>query len=168
MNRINTGGVVKGGLLAGLVINVLEGVLYGGLIEEPWNAAMREAGMVEGAGTMAIYIIGALVIGLFAVWIYAAVRPRLGAGPGTAVKVGLLVWAMAFLWPAIGFMSMGIVPTHLLLIGVCWELVEVPFATVAGAWIYNEDTSGTAATVPGMPAAPEPSTTTTPPQPPTD
>lgn len=167
MNRINTGGVLKGGLLAGLVINVLEAVLYGGFLKAPWDAAMKDLGVAEGGATMIIYVVGAFAIGILAVWMYAAVRPRLGAGPGTAVKVGLLMWALAFLWPAIGFMSMGLIPVPLLLIGVVWELIEVPLATVAGAWVYKEDMTRGAASAPGMPVAPEPSTTPTPPQPPT-
>jgi len=162
MNRINTGGVLKGGLLAGLVINVLEAVLYGGLLKAPWDAAMKDMGVTQGSAEMLIYIVGAFVIGILAVWMYAAVRPRLGAGPGTAVKVGLLMWALAFLWPAIGFMSMGLLPAHLLLIGVVWELVEVPAATVAGAWAYKEGVPQEAV------SPPEPSTPPTPREPSAD
>lgn len=167
MSRINMGGVVKGGLLAGLVINVLEMILNGAILAKPWQEAMDALGITQGAGMMAIYIIGAFFIGILSVWMYAAVRPRLGEGPGTAIKVGLFVWALAMLWPGIGFLAMGIFPSSLIVVSIVWELIEFPLATVIGAWAYKEDAPDTAASVPGMPAAPEPKSTTTPPQPPT-
>jgi hypothetical protein len=76
--------------------------------------------------------------GIVGVWLYAAARPRLGAGPTTALQVGLVVWLLAWAFPSIGMMTQGLYPGGLLLIGVLWGLVEVPLAMVAGAWLYKE------------------------------
>ena len=45
-------------------------------------------------------------LGIAAVWLYAAIRPRYGAGPRTAVIAGLAVWVMADLWSGI-YLGMG-------------------------------------------------------------
>jgi hypothetical protein len=63
--------------------------------------------------------------GIFAVWLYAAIRPRYGAGPKTAITA---VTPVALkLYPA------SIIAT-LLVVG----LVEVIVGTLAGAKIYCE------------------------------
>ena len=138
MSGMNVGGVVKGGLLAGLVLTVGEFILNGVLLARPWAAARQAMGFEQGAAAMTVYIVGCFGIGLLGIWLYAAARPRLGAGPATAVKVGLVVWALAYLWPAAGVMTMGIMARNLLLIPVIWEVVEVPLAMLAGAWLYKE------------------------------
>lgn len=138
MNRMNAGGVLKGGLLAGLVITVLEVILNGLILAKPWADAMNALGVTQGIGTIVLYVIAAFVIGILAVWLYAAARPRLGPGPGTAIKVGLVVWALAFLWPGLGFMTMAVFPAGLMVFGLAWELIEVALATVLGAWLYKE------------------------------
>lgn len=138
MSGMNVGGVVKGGLVAGLVINVGEFILNGVLVAESWATAQEALGIEQGAAAMAVYVIGGFVMGLVGLWLYAAARPRLGAGPATAVKMGLAVWALACLWPIASFMTMGLLPQSLLLISLVWEIVEVPLAILAGAWLYKE------------------------------
>jgi hypothetical protein len=138
MGGMNVGGVVKGGLVAGLVINVGEFILNGVVVADAWAAATQALGIEQGAAAMSVYVIGAFVMGLVGVWLYAAARPRLGAGPATAVKMGLVVWALACLWPIASFMTMGLLPRSLLLISLVWEVVEVPLAIAVGAWLYKE------------------------------
>lgn len=140
MGKINWGRVILGGLLAGVVINVFEFVLHGVILEEQWEAAMAALGrtMEESAGMMAIYIILGFLIGIFAVWLYAAVRPRFGPGPKTAACAGFAAWFGAYLLPTLGYMPMGLFPNDLMLIAVAVGLVEVIVATVVGAWPYKE------------------------------
>lgn len=145
MNGMSAGGVIKGGLLAGLVINVGEFLLNGVIIAQPWEEAMAAMGAQQGPAAMTLYVVGAFVMGVVALWLYAAARPRLGAGPMTAVKVGLVVWLMAWAWPILGWMAMGIVPQNILWISLVWGLVEVPLAVVVGAWIYKEEGAAAAA-----------------------
>jgi hypothetical protein len=75
----------------------------------------------EGAGTMIAYVVFNLVLGIALVWLCAAVRPRFGPGPKTAVITGLAAWF-----------------TNLVVIILIWEFFEVPIATLAGAWLYQE------------------------------
>jgi len=138
MGGMNVGGVVKGGLVAGLVINVGEFILNGVVVAEAWAEVQAVLGIEQGAAEMSVYVIGGFLMGLVGVWLYAAARPRLGAGPATAVKMGLVVFALACLWPIATFMTMGLLPRSLFHVSLVWEIVEVPLAIVAGAWLYKE------------------------------
>ena len=140
MGKINLGRVVLGGLLAGVVLSVLEFVLNGPILGDRWTAAMESLNMAapEGGGVMIAYVVFNFVLGIALVWLYAALRPRFGPGPKTAVITGLAAWFL--LW-FLGFGSTlisGMFPTNLVVIIVIWELFEVPIATFAGAWLYQE------------------------------
>ncbi len=78
-------------------------------------------------------------LGLLAAWTYAAIRPRFGPGPKTAICAGLAVWAMSYLYAGV-YVYAGIVilPAKLAWLPVVWGLVELPLATLAGAWLYKE------------------------------
>ncbi|MGH8622636.1 MAG: hypothetical protein ACRET3_10895, partial [Burkholderiales bacterium] len=78
------------------------------------------------------------VYGIVLVWTYAAIRPRFGPGPKTAVYAGLLVWVVAGLLHFVGEMPMGLMPQRLMLMGTLVFLVMAPLATVIGAKPYQE------------------------------
>lgn len=139
MQDINLGRVILGGLLAGLVINIGETILNVPLLGEQMDAAMRERGLEPVAGgAIAAFVLMAFGLGIVAVWIYAAIRPRMGPGPKTAICAGLVVWALAYLYPTLGMVTMDLFPTSLALVALVWGLFEAPLATVAGAWLYKE------------------------------
>jgi hypothetical protein len=99
---INTGKVVTGGLAAGVVLAILDFLVNGLLLAGANRAAMTAlnptlAEGMESSGVMIAYIVLDLVFGLLLVWTYAAMRPRFGPGPKTAVFAGLQVWCVAFL-----------------------------------------------------------------------
>lgn len=139
MQNINLGRVILGGLLAGLVINIGETILNVPLLGEQMDAAMRERGLEPVAGgAIAAFVLMAFGLGIVAVWIYAAIRPRMGPGPKTAICAGLVVWALAYLYPTLSMVTMDLFPTSLALVALVWGLFEAPLATVAGAWLYKE------------------------------
>lgn len=139
MGKINMGRVIVGGLLAGLVINLGEFVLNGFILEKDWEAAMRSLGKEPiGMQAVAVFLALGFLLGITAVWIYAAARPRLGAGPKTAICIGLIVWVLTSLFTTLGQLPTGIFPNRLLIIPLVWGLVELPLGTVAGSWLYRE------------------------------
>jgi hypothetical protein len=139
MGKINMGRVIAGGLLAGFVINLGEFVLNGFILEKDWEAAMRSLGKEPiGMQAVAVFLALGFLLGITAVWIYAAVRPRLGAGPKTAICIGLIVWVLTSLFTTLGQLPTGIFPNRLLIIPLVWGLVELPLGTVAGSWLYRE------------------------------
>lgn len=149
MGKINLGRVVLGGLLAGVVLNVSEFVLNEPILGEQWSAAMETLGrtMPTDAGTMIGYVIWSFLLGIMLVWFYAAVRPRFGPGPKTAVTIGLAVWFVVWFLGFGGTLIVGMFPSKLVVITLIWELFEVPIATVVGAWLYKEEGPGAATPV---------------------
>ncbi len=139
MGRINTGRVILGGLVAGLVINIGETILNIPIIGAESDAALQAFGLEPvGGGAIAVFVAMGFLLGLSAVWLYAAMRPRLGPGPKTAVIAGLLLWALGVLFPSIAYGMLGLFPVRLLVIATVWDLFEMPIASVAGAWLYKE------------------------------
>lgn len=139
MGRINWARVILGGLLAGVVINIVE-TINGFILEEEWKAAMEALGKSTefSAAMMVFYIAFGFGYGIFAVWLYAAIRPRFGPGPKTAVWAGLAVFFIGYLTFSATFSSMGLFPTRLLIISTVVGFVEIILATLLGAWMYKE------------------------------
>ncbi len=124
---MNMSGVIKGGLVAGLLINVSEFVLNMMVIPVP-----------EGAGgSIGFWVVYAFVMGLLTAYLYALIRPRCGAGPKTGVCAGLLVWALHTLLPAGGMWNMGMAPDGLPLM-LAWTAVELALAGVLAGMLYSE------------------------------
>ena len=139
MSRINTGGVIKGGLVAGLIINISQTILNVPVLGPRMQAELAARNLPEVTGAaIGIFVVMCFVLGLLLVWLYAAVRPRLGPGPRTAVCVGLVVWTLIYLWGGIGQATMGFYSWNLAIIGIVWGLVESILAAAAGAYFYKE------------------------------
>jgi hypothetical protein len=140
MAHTNRGRVILGGLLAGVVINVVEYVTNGIVLRQAWGQAMQALGKPAdlSASAIVIFNVWGFLLGIAAVWIYAAIRPRYGAGPGTAVRAGLAAWALAVFLANLGNYPLGLFPTRLLVITTVVALAEIVVGTLAGAWLYKE------------------------------
>jgi hypothetical protein len=80
-----------------------------------------------------------LVSGIALIWVYAAIRPRFGAGVMTAVYAGLAVWVVGALLPNLTFMwDAHLFSRHLTAYTTAGALVEVVVAAIAGAALYRE------------------------------
>lgn len=78
-----------------------------------------------------------IVMGIWVMWLYAALRPHLGAGPKTAAVAAVALWIIASL-EASKFGALGFIPLKLLLVPVSVALPVVIVAVLAGAWLYKE------------------------------
>ena len=136
-NRVR---VILGGLLAGVVINVVESITNGVILKDTWAQAMQSLGKPApfSPGAIVIFNISGFLLGIAAVWIYAAIRPRYGAGPNTAIRAGLAAWALAVFISNLSMYPMGLFPTRVLMIVTIVALIEIVVATVVGAWVYTE------------------------------
>lgn len=139
MGSINQGRVLLGGFVAGIIVNAFEFVLNGVLLADQWPGVM--ASINRPALTMhdvvAFNLIG-FVYGIVAVWTYAAIRPRFGAGVMTGVYAGLLTWVTAYALASVAPVVMGVYSHRMALTLVVVGLVEIVVATVVGAWLYKE------------------------------
>lgn len=139
MGNMNVTRIVLGGLLAGLVLNVGE-LVNGMLTGEALAEHMAELGITEvGAAQAVMLVASAFITGIVIVWLYAAIRPRFGAGVKTALLAGFAVWLIAGLVNGISLVAMGLLPAGAMTIaGTAVALVQFLVAAVAGAWLYTE------------------------------
>jgi hypothetical protein len=140
MSQINIGGVLKGGLVAGLIMNVSEFILNvpvaGGQMNQEYAA--RNLAPVAG-GQVGQFIAMTFVMGILTVWLYAAIRPRFGPGPGTAIAAGLIVWTLSYLRMTLTFGVLGIHSMGIIVLAVVWSAIEMIVAASVGAYLYTED-----------------------------
>ena len=75
--------------------------------------------------------------GIALVWLYAAIRPRFGAGPRTALIAALSAWIIVgIVWSTLS--TIGIFAWGMFAIGaVIWLVVSVA-AALTGAALYKE------------------------------
>ena len=98
------------------------------------------AGSVVVSGSaIATFIVWGFLLGIAAVWIYAAIRPRYGAGVGTAARAGLIAWGLSVFLANLTNYPLGLFPTRLLVITSVVSLFEIVIATTVGAWPYKEE-----------------------------
>jgi hypothetical protein len=140
MERINMGRVFLGGIVAGIVADVLGTLVDGVILAPQWAEGMKALGRPDfSVNQMIGFNILGLAYGIFAVWLYAAIRPRYGAGPRAAVCAGLAVWVAGVLLPNAAFMgAAGLFPANLTMMTTLAAIVEWVAAALAGAALYKE------------------------------
>jgi hypothetical protein len=139
MEQVNGGRVALGGLLAGLVMNVGHALAEGVGMRAEMEGTLARLGLPPlSEATMITMAGGAFVIGLIAVWTYAAIRPRYGAGARAALRAASAVWVLACLFPHASLLACGVIGPKLFALSVGADLVFVPLGTLAGARIYRE------------------------------
>lgn len=140
---INTSKVVVGGLVAGIVMNVLgylgQGLLLGERMMSEMNAAAPSLeGRGMGAGALTGRVLTQFAVGFLLVWLYAAMRPRFGPGMKTAALAAFAVWLCGFLfyldWLYLGMMS----PATYAFMSIMMIIILL-IAAGLGAMLYKEE-----------------------------
>ena len=143
MPRINFVRVFLGGIVAAIILFIISGIVDGAILGNQWRAWQQSLGSTvhpPAVGTeMAVWAVFNLIIGITGVWIYAAIRPRYGAGPKTAMIAGFMVWVLTMLTAAIAHVALGdLPPTNIVIIDLVTGLVRAQLAMLAGGAIYKE------------------------------
>ena len=141
MPQLNTPRIILGGLAAGLVMNIVDAVTNGLLLGERWKAEtealnpalITKMGM---AGTLG-WIVVDFILGILTVWVYAAIRPRFGAGPSTSLKAAIVIWLAAHAAYA-SYAFMGHHSWSLILASSLGGLVAALAGGYVGAMLYHE------------------------------
>ena len=99
MQRTNWRLVFLGGLLAGIVMNILGFLALAIYLRKLWNPALEALNPTfqETMGFQIFWVVFFLISGILAVWLYSAIGPRYGAGPKTALIAGLFLWFFSVL-----------------------------------------------------------------------
>lgn len=147
---MNTSRVIAGGLVAGVVLNIIDYVVYTKILVNRMTDAMEHykpgsAAVMMSGNAITVYVITDFVVGLLLVWTYAAVRPRLGPGPMTAATVAFLFWIYAaFLNAGMSLMT-GMLGPRLFWMTELVGLITLIIGAVAGSSLYQESGEAPAA-----------------------
>ena len=141
MKNINTGRALLGGIVAAVIIDLIEGVMNGAVLKNDWAAAMTALGK-SGEVTVAaiaLYNIVGLLEGIIGVWLYAALVSRYGLGSTTAAKAGLVMWALVSALPGLMWLPAGLIPGRLMTIVVVVDFIAILLGVTMGALLYREE-----------------------------
>jgi hypothetical protein len=141
MAGINYGKVVLGGVVGGVVANIGDFVVNNMIMADDMvrmaqRLNLNQALMASPVVGLTWVIVDFVYVTLI-VWTYAAIRPRFGPGPATAVRAGIVLWA-AVCAVLFGFQSMGVFSQDSFLKSAALSLVTTVLASLAGAWTYKE------------------------------
>ena len=145
MGKINGNRVFLGGLVAGLIIIAGEIVFHWLILGSNWWFFRAISQPLQQASAIVGYVGPLLLNGIAATWLYAAVRPRFGPGPKTAVLAGFAYWVIGEALPSLGYAPL--LATHPWLQPFrvrAWvnasfvELAVIVLATIVGASAYKE------------------------------
>lgn len=138
--KINLGRVLLGGLVAGLILNVGEWVLNGFVLHKEMQDFFKRCGFQEpGTKFLVIAVTITFVLGIVMVLGYAAIRPRFGPGPKTAIIAGLFAWFGVVAYQNVIAGGLGMEPANLIAMVLGWEIVEYSLAALVGAALYKEE-----------------------------
>ena len=141
MSGINTGKVVTGGILAAVVFFAVDFVTFGFALKTEFEANSTRLGLDPAAmntpAAMVMWVVQEIAFGLLVVWTYAAIRPRFGPGPKTAIYAGLLFYVATFLM-MLSMAQGGIMPMSLFWKAAGFSLISIVAGSIAGAWAYKE------------------------------
>lgn len=140
---INTGKVLIGGVVAGVVMNAVDFVTNMFIVGERMKAETEAfkpglSDQMMSSSTMISYIIMDFALGIALVWTYAAIRPRFGPGIKTASYAAILFWILAGIFLS-GYLHMGMMSTGLWFTFAFLGLVNFLLSAWAGAKFYTED-----------------------------
>jgi hypothetical protein len=131
----NIRNLMLGGLTAGLLINAMEYLVHGMLLDQQWTAAFSALGKIPRGWT--IYIPSNFLVGVVGIWVYTYFRPTYGPGPKTALRSALSIWVVFWVIPMAALQPMQIFPNVLLLTTIVVGLLESIPAVLLGAWMYR-------------------------------
>lgn len=139
MAGINGRKVVIAGLAAGLFMNIVDVVSNGVLLESQWAAAMERLGLGTDMTTVGLVSLIAVdfLLGVVVAFLYAAIRPRFGAGPRTGFIAGMIVWVEALLI-YVTLSGTGVYPWSLVVISMALSLITVLGGGYVAARLYSE------------------------------
>jgi len=142
MKKISIAKVALAALVASLVFLFVEMILEGGVmlifgVSEV--KMMQEASIPIPSGTLyyVLAIIDLYLVCSLIMWVYAAIRPRFRDHLRAALAASLVFWFFAFLF-VVNYSNVGLYPLKFALLGMGFNLVEIPAAVMTGALVYRQ------------------------------
>jgi hypothetical protein len=138
---MRTGRILLGGIAGGVVFNAFSMILG-------MAALMHRYEILQAQGVfrkeprlpfVPAWILAIFLVSIGLVWLYAAARERLGAGPRTAILVGLTVGLIAGVPHPLAQYAWSYQGGFVSLLQAIEFAGGCTLATLAGAWIYKEE-----------------------------
>ena len=141
MGKINWTRVLLGGLVAGAVGNVLMFAGWGIFTRPTLSAALDALGqpLQETFISTVIGVVLGFLVMILVIWLYAAIRPRYGPGPKTALVAGVVAGLLFAVFPDIGWgLTLRLIPARVWAADAIVSFLVIVAATLFGAWAYKE------------------------------
>jgi hypothetical protein len=126
--------IVACGMVAGVVWYLSSALLLDFFAQDFLDAALAGGPHPRWGGGVLFAV--DIAMGVWVVWLYAAIKPRFGAKVTTAVIAGVAFWIIKTLQSA-KFAGLGFVPAGVLLPPLVISLVAAVVAAIAGAWLFD-------------------------------
>ena len=143
MATVNTRRVALGAL-AGGVVWCIWSTIVNMVILEPWYTAASRSGAILSKGRypfpwfLVYWFVTIFLLAYVVAWLYSSVRATRGAGPGTALTVGLLVGFAAGFPMNLSTAAWSPIGRHLPL----WWMLDLwlgaIMASLVAGWIYKD------------------------------
>lgn len=141
---MNWPSLIKGAVIWAIAYAIVGGLAMALFLAEEFVRELERLGRPLDLSSGSVAFLGAfglvfsIGMGLISIWLYAAIRPRYGPGPKTAVTAAFIVWLLALVAPVGHLAAFGVVSVRFAAVDLPTELVAVVVATLAGAWAYRE------------------------------
>ena len=135
---INIKRVLLGGLVAWVVIAVC-GFALVPMIGKEMDAVLAGFSLPPlGIGAMIYFAFVSLCVGMFLVWLFAAMLPRFKNRTKTALIAVLIVWVFGYCLHSFSMVAYGFMPMKITFIGTAWGLLELIAGSLIGTRFYKE------------------------------
>lgn len=125
-----------GGISAGLIINAIELLFHRVLLDKQWTAAFAALGKKPTGWTT--FVPSNLLLGSFAVALYAWLRPRCSPTWKSAALAASVIWLAFWVIPTMALMPLNLFPNDLLLATIGIGVLDLLLAVPVGIGLYEE------------------------------
>lgn len=134
VGNVNWSRVLIGGIAAAVVMMLFDvlGMAVLGMDMEAW---LTQHQLTQ--PSIVIWIAVVVVFGILIAWLYAAIRPRFGPGPKTALMAAAFIWILFGAIYAM-FTAMGLYTQTEYFKFAAWGALQLAAAANVAAWLYRE------------------------------
>ena len=132
--------VVFARIVSAVAMFALDGLYHGVCLAGRYRILAQQGRILSAPAIpyMTIAPVLSLIAGLLLAWFYASVRPRLGAGPRTAIKLGLAVAILAAWIPDTAAAAWDLAGKRIALYWAVMDTIKYVVGSLLAGWLYQE------------------------------
>ena len=134
MHKINYGRLILAGIVAAVILDILEYISNGVVLASAWADSLTRLKLPALTVNGIIgFNVWSLIVGFLAIWLYVAIRPRFGPGPKTALIAAAVIWLIGWPLGMVGGLAMHVVPRTLAIYSSLLGIPDLVIAILVGA-----------------------------------